>query len=318
MSSIVVTGAAGFIGEKISSRLLSLGHKVYGIDILSDLLYPSKIKRSRIKKLASNPNFVFVESKLSDCRVDKVLSEVEIVINLAALPGQVLSWERASEYVSANATEVIALLIKMLNQQKPMRFIQASTSSVYGESAWGDETQSLNPTSPYGVSKLAAEQAIRQLTNNSLVEFIVFRFFSVYGPDQRPDMAISKFMTKIQKSEPIVVYGSGKQLRDLTFVDDIVDGTIKGIDRAISGDIFNLASGRPLELNQVIDLLFEITGREVPIIHQPRQIGDQMRTFGDCKKALEELDWQPKTPLEIGLKSQWDFHQQERFLDEEE
>ena len=282
MSSIIVTGAAGFIGEKISSRLLSLGYKVYGIDILSDLLYPSKIKKSRIRKLSSNPKFVFVESKLSDSRVDEFLSKVEIVINLAALPGQVLSWERASEYVSANTTEVIALLAKMLNQKKPMRLIQASTSSVYGESAWGGENQSLNPVSPYGVTKLAAEQAIEQLTKKSLIEFNVFRYFSVYGPDQRPDMAISKFMTRILNREPIVIYGGGKQLRDFTFVDDIVEGTIKGIDKAVSGQTFNLASGRPLELTKVIDLLFEITGCEVPIIHQPRQIGDKMRTFGDC------------------------------------
>jgi nucleoside-diphosphate-sugar epimerase len=302
---IILTGAAGFIGSHLTHKLLDEGFEVIGVDSINDLLYSAQVKEDRLADIQKRDNFTFYRNSICDFDWDNNLHGVDTVINLAALPGQVLSWQETAKYVEANTTSVAYLVSKLIQAKREIKLIQASTSSAYGENAWGDENQPLSPTSPYGITKLAAEQIISTLTRGTKVKFNILRYFSVYGPGQRPDMAISKFLNQINRSEDIVIYGDGTQIRDCTYVGDIINGTFLAIDQGVHGCTYNLGSGNPVSLMDILEGCFKVTGSRVPLRTQPSQKGDQLRTFADTKKARQDLNWSPKTSLMEGLQSQW-------------
>lgn len=303
----MVTGCAGFIGSNFTNNLLNSNYLVVGIDSIDGLLYDKSTKIRRIKSLSRFPNFEFHQNEIIHPNTLSLIKDVDVIVNFAALPGQVLSWSETDKYLKANTQSMAYLLAAMKDNERKYKLIQASTSSVYGTHAWGAESQALNPISPYGISKLAAEQLIELASYDSQVEFQILRFFSVYGPDQRPDMAIQIFLEKIRRNREIVVFGDGKQIRDCTYVEDVVSGVKSAMQSTRVNQIYNIASGNPQTLNSILEYCFEITGKKVPVEYQNRIKGDQERTYGDISKIKSELNWEPKTNLKTGLLNQWNF-----------
>lgn len=302
----LVTGVLGFIGSRLAQNLLLSGKDVIGVDSCDNLLYSEQIKYRRLDSLSQNRNFEFVKLDLVKDEFDYLLKEVHVIINEAGLPGQLLSWEHTAEYFDANFFIVDRIIKAIAKADHQIRLVQASTSSVYGSNACGNEDQATNPCSPYGISKLAAENLIRASDRMNNFSFTILRYFSVYGPSQRPDMAFSKFFHNLAAGEPITIYGDGTQIRDCTFVDDIVSGTILAAEHPIQNMTYNLSSGISTSLLGIIDICFEVSGLKVPLIFEPRSKGDQERTSGNCSKALEYLGYQAKVGLGKGLKLQWD------------
>ncbi len=306
MLKITLTGACGFIGSHLAKQLIADGFYIQGVDNFDDNLYSRSVKENRLKELVELDNFHFENLDISKDELDSVIEGSDYVINEAAIPGQVLSWRLFEQYVSANiigAKRVIDSCIR--NNVK--QIVQASTSSVYGKFAVGDETKPTNPISPYGVTKLAAENLLFALTDNSDLNFTILRYFSVYGPGQRPDMAIQKFLTAIKKGEPIYVTGDGSQKRDLTYVGDVVAATISALGLNDKKQIFNISGGVQYTLNQIIEKCFTVLQKQTSINYLERPLGDQEETFGDNSKAKKILNFNPKVSLEAGLVNQSKF-----------
>ena len=303
---ILVTGSCGFIGSAVTNELLNQGIDVIGIDSLNDLLYPKIVKETRLTKLKSYRNFSFYQLNLAKESLDGLLEGVDFIINEAGLPGQLLSWSKFNDYVESNLISLHRILEAAGNLNNPPKIVQASTSSVYGSNAWGDELQELTPCSPYGVTKLAAENLLASYKSSAGLDYIVLRYFSVYGPGQRSDMAIDIFFHKILTGEAINVFGEGDQLRDFTYISDVVKGTLSSLENGNSGEKYNISSGRPISLNELIQLCFEVSGKSVPIIYKQKSRGDQDKTYGDNSKAFHNLNFKPETDLREGLTLQWE------------
>ena len=220
MSKFLVTGVAGFIGSRIASQLLDDNHVVIGIDSFNEILYKNDFKESQILGLKKRSNFTFIKENILNVNLDSILSGVDYVINEAGLPGQLVSWEKIEDYFESN-TIATSKLYEACVRNEIKSFVQASTSSVYGLSAIGKENQILNPKSPYGVTKLAAEHLINALNTIKSPRTVILRYFSVYGPGQRPDMGIYKFIQSIKTGKIINIYGDGDQRRDFTCVSDV-------------------------------------------------------------------------------------------------
>ena len=302
---IAVTGAAGFIGSRITTRLLEQGHHVFGVDNFSEVLNPSGNRRKRIEHLKKSENFTFIESDISSPYIADALEGVSAIINEAAIPGQAKSWDNFDDYVHSNLIGVNNL-VKVGIDLKIEKFIQASTSSVYGKNAIGLESSTLNPFSPYGVTKLAAENLLMAYHQNLNFPVTVLRYFSVYGPGQRPDMAAAKFLTSLRNGNPIYVHGDGSQLRDVTFVDDVVSATLLAMDKGKNGEIYNIAGGHQLSLIELLKACQAVVGIEGEVVHAPRPLGDQEETMANISKAKMDLGYKPSTLLLDGLKFQLD------------
>ena len=300
---ILVTGAAGFIGSHIASSLIQNGNTVVGLDSLSSVLYPSSIKAARINELSKFKEFNFYHLNLATDKLDGIIGQIDAVINEAALPGQILSWDHFESYVQSNLTSVDRIIHFCLSRNVP-KLIQASTSSVYGVNAVGGEGQAMRPASPYGVTKLAAESLLNAYQQNFPLNFSTVRYFSVYGPSQRPDMGIYKFIESISSKKPIKVFGDGLQRRDCTFVGDIVNGTISAMKNGRAGAVYNLAGGTNLTVLEIINLCGKIIGHEPIIEFVKRPVGDQLLTSGDYSMATSELSYSPQYSFEEGLRLQ--------------
>ena len=300
---ILVTGAAGFIGSNISTTLLHQGHSVVGIDSLSNILYSKDVKANRIRTLSKLGGFEFHHLDLSADSLDLIEGDLDAVINEAALPGQILSWGHFDQYVINNFTSVERLIQYCLERKIP-KLIQASTSSVYGINAIGAESQQLRPASPYGVTKLAAESLLHAYGQNFPLRYSIVRYFSVFGPEQRPDMGLHKFISAIAAGTPLHIYGDGTQRRDCTFVDDIVDGTISAIENGIEGETYNLAGGTDISVIDMIELCARLIGKEPKIVFVDRPVGDQLLTSADFSKAKKDLKYNPRFSFEAGLQKQ--------------
>jgi nucleoside-diphosphate-sugar epimerase len=300
---VVVTGACGFIGSAITEKLISQGYFVEGIDNLDNNLYSKEVKEKRLSNLLNLDNFSFSNLDLATDNLDQSIEGSTYVINEAALPGQVLSWEIFPKYVSANILAVEKLLEKCL-KYKVKKVVQASTSSVCGKFAVGNEAIPTNPISPYGITKLAAENLYYALGLNSDLNFAILRYFSVYGPGQRPDMAIHKFLKLIKSKSELNITGDGTQKRDLTFISDVVDVTISSMKFEESGQIFNISGGKQYSLNEIVNKCFDVVGNKTNINYVKRPKGDQEETFGDNSKARLKLGFDPKVDLIIGLQKQ--------------
>lgn len=305
MKKVTVTGACGFIGSNLVHKLVSKGYFVSGIDNLDNNLYSDKVKLERLSRLQNLENFQFSQLDIAKDNIEKVIEGSQYVINEAAIPGQVLSWDLFEKYVTANILGVKNIIDTSLKFNVE-RIVQASTSSVCGKFAVGDENLPTNPISPYGITKLAAEKLFFAMSTNTNLNFSILRYFSVYGPGQRPDMAIHKFLKSIKRNQEFFVTGDGTQKRDLTYVDDVVDATISSMKLPKENHIFNISGGRQYSLNEIIENIFEVTAKIVKINYVARPRGDQEETFGDNSKAKEVLNFQPSVELKSGLAQQFE------------
>jgi UDP-glucose 4-epimerase len=304
MIKVTVTGACGFIGSHLTRKLIEQGYFVVGLDCLDDNLYSRSVKESRLKSLKKLNNFEYLNRNIAKDELDSSIKDSKFVFNLAAIPGQVLSWTLFDQYVESNilgTKKVIDTCIR----NNVSKIIHASTSSVYGKFAVGNEIQETKPISPYGITKLASENLLFALTNETNLDFIILRYFSVYGPGQRPDMAIHRFLAAIKKGQEINITGDGTQKRDITYVEDVVDATISALSLIDRKQIFNISGGKQFTLNQIIDECFKVSGQKSKVNYVDRPIGDQEETFGDITKAQEKLGFNPIFDITTGLSNQF-------------
>ena len=307
---VVVTGAAGFIGSHLSERLLAAGHEVVGIDSFADY-YEKARKEQNLEISRSNDRFHFAAADLVDADLDPLLDGAAVVYHLAGQPGVRPSWGNLFDrYVRDNVIATQRLL-EALKEVPIKRFVFAGSSSVYGDAERfpTKETALPRPVSPYGVTKLAAEHLTLLYTRNFGIPAVSVRYFTVYGPRQRPDMAFSRFMHAMTAGEDIEVFGDGEQTREFTYVSDAVDGTIKASTADVVGQIFNLGGGSRVTVNKVLATLEEISGLSVRRQSLPAAPGDPRHTGASINLARERLGWEPRVSLAEGLAKQWEWFQ---------
>ena len=298
----LVTGVAGFIGSTLAERLLSTGSDVIGIDCFTDY-YPRPMKERNLAALAAHPRFRMVESRIQDADLPALLDGRTHVFHLAAQAGVRKSWGRDFAVYTENNIEATQMLLEACVTRTLEKVVYASSSSVYGDNvAMPMKEDALpQPVSPYGVSKLAAEQLCYLYHTNYGVPAVSLRYFTVYGPRQRPDMAFHKFLRAAILREPIAVFGDGEQTRDFTFVHDTVTATIAAAARGVPGRVYNLGGGSRVTLNEVLDLIGRVSGRRPLINVDPAQKGDMRHTCADTSLARRDLEFDPTVSLEEGL-----------------
>ena len=303
---ILVTGAAGFIGSTLSEALVAAGHEVVGLDAFIDY-YPRPMKEANLGGLAEANGFQFGEVDLRSADLDPWFDGVDAVVHEAAMAGLMRSWTDLELYTSCNILATNRL-IDGARRAGVKRFVLASTSSVYGTEAVGDEDRPLEPSSPYGITKLAAEKLV--LANVALHGFpaTIVRYFSIYGPRQRPDMAYHLFTEALLDRQPITVFGDGEQTRSNTYIDDAVAGTMLALERGAVGGIYNIGGGRTISLNEAIALIAEHVGVEPIIDRKPARPGDQRHTSADVSRAREVLGYAPVVEPREGLGRQVAWH----------
>jgi len=300
---ILVTGAAGFIGSAVVTSLSASGHKVVALDGLLDGLYPSAEKIDRFRTISGLPGVTPIHADLRYDDLSVIPDTVTHVINEAAMPGLGLSWQDFDLYATCNLNAV-SRLMEQASQWNLERFVQVSTSSVYGKNAVGDESQAIAPVSPYGVTKLAAENLALAHWRDSGFPAVILRYFSVYGPGQRPDMAFRKFIAKALNGEPITVYGTGNQSRSNTYLDDCVNATISALTLGKPGEIYNISGGQERTINEALAIIEAEVRHPLNIERVDPARGDQNRTFGDSAKAQTALGFSQSVTLEEGLSRQ--------------
>jgi len=298
----VVTGAAGFIGSHLCERLLADGHAVTGIDCFTDY-YPRTVKERNLVELRDHPQFTFRELDLSEGVPADVVAGTEWVFHLAAMAGLTRSWVDFDLYNRHNLTATHRLLESLKGSPTLKRMIYASTSSVYGKYASGDESLPTRPSSPYGITKLAGEQLCRVYADEFDIPAIVLRFFSVYGPRQRPEMGYHLFIDAILKGKPIKLTGDGLQVRGNTYIADCVDAVVSST-MALPGETFNLGGGELVTVLEVFRKLERIIGKSAIIERHPARKGDQLATGADVSKLTRHVGWKPTTGIDEGLERQ--------------
>jgi UDP-glucuronate 4-epimerase len=299
---VVVTGAAGFIGSHVSEAFLSAGHDVVGVDAFVDY-YPRAIKEENLRAIGDHPCFTFRELDLRSDPLDAVLDGADAVVNQAAMAGLMRSWSDLDLYVGCNILG-LERLVAASRGAGIKRFVHASTSSVYGADAVGDESLPTNPVSPYGVTKLAAEHLLRAHLAAHGLPVVILRYFSIYGPRQRPDMAYHVFIEALLAGRPITVYGDGLQSRSNTYIDDCVSGTLAALERGEVGETYNIGGGQEITVQRAIEIISDATGATPEIRHEPARPGDQRRTVADIGKARAELGYEPTVAPHEGLRRQ--------------
>jgi UDP-glucose 4-epimerase len=298
----LVTGAAGFIGSHLCGRLLDRGARVTGIDCFTDY-YPRPIKEANLAALRVRPGFSLVEARLQDAELGALLDGVTHVFHLAAQAGVRRSWGRDFQVYTVNNIEATQVLLEACVGRPLERLVYASSSSVYGDRAAIPMREDAlpQPVSPYGVTKLAAEQLCYLYSVNHGVPATSVRYFTVYGPRQRPDMGFHKFLRAVLRGRPVEIFGDGEQTRDFTFVDDAVAATVAASERGIPGRAYNIGGGSRVTVNEVIDMIGRVTGRAVRIERGPTQKGDMRDTYADTSLARGDLGFAPSVSLLDGL-----------------
>lgn len=307
--NIAVTGGAGFIGSNLIDDLLKDGHNVWNIDNF-DAFYPESIKRNNIREHLKNKNYNFLESDINrENMIASFLDNVKIdaIIHLAAKAGVRPSIEKPKEYFEVNAGGTISML-ELARKKGIKKFILASSSSVYGENPsvpWKESDKELKPISPYAASKIAAEEIGRVFSGLYSMDVIALRFFTVYGPRQRPDLAIHKFFELIYNDKPIPFFGAGDTRRDYTFIDDIIKGIRGALNLPIKQNsfrVYNLGNSDTIQLSDLIKIIEKTTGKQALLNRQPEQAGDVKQTFADITKSSKDLGYMPDTQIHEGLK----------------
>ena len=298
----LVTGAAGFIGSTLTDRLLQEGADVVGIDCFADY-YPRPLKERNLAAARRQPRFRFVEARLQDADLRALLADRTHVFHLAAQAGVRKSWGRDFSVYTANNIEATQVLLEACVGLTLDRFVYSSSSSVYGDDVEMPmrETALPRPVSPYGVTKLAAEQLCHLYHLNERVPTISLRYFTVYGPRQRPDMGFHRFLRATLLAEPITVYGDGEQTRDFTYVHDAVAANIAAASRGVPGRVYNIGGGSRVSINQVLKMIARVSGRQPLVNIDPAQKGDMRHTYADTSLALADLGFAPTVGLEEGL-----------------
>lgn len=298
----LVTGTAGFIGSTLSTTLSDRGADVVGIDCFTDY-YARDIKEGNLAELRTRPNFRFVEARLQDADLDALLDGVTHVFHLAAQAGVRGSWGDQFLTYTTNNVDATQRLLEAVKDRDITRLVYASSSSVYGDVAAIPmvETSVVQPVSPYGVTKLAAEHLCHLYHVNHGVPAVSLRYFTVYGPRQRPDMGFHRFIRAALTGTPITLFGDGEQSRDFTYVADAVAATIAAGERGRPGAVYNIGGGSRVTINQVLDMVAELTGRPLDIRRLPSEKGDMRDTFADTSRAQADLGFSPSHTLRDGL-----------------
>lgn len=304
----LITGVAGFIGSTLAGRLLDRGDEVVGLDCFTDY-YPRAIKEHNLDGLRRQAHFRFVETAIAHADLPSLLDGVTHVFHLAAQAGVRKSWGRDFATYTTNNVDATQVLLEACVGRPLERVVYASSSSVYGDEVAIPmvEDAVLRPVSPYGVTKLAAEHLCYLYFVNHGVPTVSLRYFTVYGPRQRPDMGFHKFVKAVLRDEPITVFGDGEQTRDFTFVADAVAATVAGADRGVPGRVYNIGGGSRVSLNRVLDLLAEVTGRPLRIVRAGAQKGDMRDTYADTTRARADLGFAPSVALADGLRAEYDW-----------
>ena len=298
----LVTGVAGFIGSTLAERLVASGATVVGIDCFTDY-YGRDVKERNLSALMTQPRFRFVESTVQAADLSSLLADTTHVFHLAAQAGVRKSWGRDFSIYTVNNIEATQILLEACVGRPIERLVYASSSSVYGDHvAMPMREDALpQPVSPYGVSKLAAEQLGYLYFVNHGVPTVSLRYFTVYGPRQRPDMGFHKFLKATLLGQPITVFGDGEQTRDFTFVEDAVSATIAAAGQGHPGRVYNVGGGSRVTVNEVLEIIGRVTGRKPVIAVEHDQKGDMRHTYADTERARTDLGFAPSVTLEQGL-----------------
>ena len=303
----LVTGVAGFIGSTLAEQLVASGADVVGLDCFADY-YPRAIKERNIAGLLKGPRFTFVESTIHDADLRSILGDRTHVFHLAAQAGVRKSWGRDFAIYTVNNIEATQVLLEAVAGVKTIeRLVYASSSSVYGDNvAMPMKEDALpQPVSPYGVSKLAAEQLCYLYYVNHRVPTVALRYFTVYGPRQRPDMGFHRFLRAAIRQEPISLYGDGEQTRDFTFVHDAVGATIAAASKGVAGRVYNIGGGSRVSMNHILEIMTRVTGRQLIVQRDEAQKGDMRHTYADTSLARRDLGFAPRVGLEEGLAAEF-------------
>jgi nucleoside-diphosphate-sugar epimerase len=302
----LITGAAGFIGSHLTTALLDKGAEVTGIDCFTDY-YPRAIKEANIAVNAGRPGYHFIEASIQAGSLSALLDEKTHVFHLAAQAGVRKSWGRDFRVYTDHNVDATQRLLEACVGRPLHRFVYASSSSVYGDNASIPMREDAlpQPVSPYGVTKLAAEQLCYLYFVNHGVPTTSVRYFTVYGPRQRPDMAFHRFITAALKGDPITLYGDGEQTRDFTYVSDAVAATVAAGDRGVPGRVYNVGGGSRVSVNQLFEMLERIGGKRLDIRREGVQKGDMRDTFADTTLARTDLGFRPSVTLEQGVEAEY-------------
>jgi UDP-glucuronate 4-epimerase len=302
--NILITGVAGFIAARVAELLLEEGHAVTGVDNLNDA-YDVRLKQWRLARLQGRPGFRFERLDVAHCQALRPCFQgtpFDAVVNLAARAGVRPSVQNPWVYVEANVTGTLNLL-DLCREFRVGKFVLASTSSLYGGSnplPFREDADTDRPLSPYAASKKAAEALCYTYHALHGLDVTVFRYFTVYGPAGRPDMAPFRFVQWIYEGRPVTVYGDGSQSRDFTYVDDIARGTVAGL-RPVGHQVINLGSDRPVVLLDLVRLVEELSGRQAHLEYRPAHPADVRATWADIGRAEELLGWRPRVPFRQGV-----------------
>ena len=305
MKSVLVTGAAGFIGSHVARRLLDSGRAVRGVDAFTDY-YARSLKEANVADLRGRDGFELIETDLATADAVSLLEGVGGVCHLAAQAGVRASWGASFEtYIDCNIRATQRLL-EAAKARGIGRFVYASSSSVYGETSDLPmiETGRTRPVSPYGVTKLAGENLARLYYRSHALPTVSLRYFTVYGPGQRPDMAFTRFIRSALEERPITVYGDGEQTRDFTYVDDIVSGTVAALERGRPGSVMNLGGGSRVTLNEAIEMIEGALGTSIEIRYVEPAHGDVIDTLASTEEARRTLGFEPTVTLADGIRAQ--------------
>lgn len=301
--TVLVTGVAGFVGSRIARRLLDDGVAVVGIDALTDY-YDVELKKRNLAPLEAD-GLQFVRADLVHADLPELLRGVEVVFHEAGQPGVRKSWgEHFDEYADANVLATQRLLEACRSANSLRRVVYASSSSVYGDAeSYPTHEETLpRPKSPYGVTKLAAEHLCSLYAQNFGLPTVSLRYFTVYGPGQRPDMAFTRFCAAAVRGERIDVYGTGEQVRDFTYVDDVVDANLRAMSVDVTpGRVYNVSGGSNASVNQALAILTDLAGAPLDVHRGEPALGDVARTGGSAERIRHELGWTPRTSLADGL-----------------
>lgn len=316
-ASVLITGAAGFIGSHLVERCLELDWRVTAIDAFTPY-YETSLKRQNINVAASHPNCTLIDGDLLDLDLDHMLSGVDAVFHLAAQPGVRVSWDQFERYTRANV-DATQRLLQAASATAVPRLVLASSSSIYGDAERmpTPEDSAPQPVSPYGLTKVAAEHLARVYWRNFGLPTVVVRYFTVYGPRQRPDMAFNRLISGALRRQPFEVFGDGEQTRDFTFVADAVAGTLAAARHGRPGAIYNIGGGSRRSVNGVLKTLGRLVGAPIERAYRDPQPGDARDTAADIGLARRELGYEPAHSFEAGLTSQLEWQQAQTSSEDE-
>jgi nucleoside-diphosphate-sugar epimerase len=302
----LVTGAAGFIGSHLCEALLDGGHTVRALDALIPY-YPVAVKQRNLARAQADARCRFYRLDLRHDALETAVAGAEVIFHLAAMPGLAESWTNFDGYLTCNVQATQRLLEAVRRSGDGLRrFLFASTSSVYGRFGSGDEALPTRPVSPYGVTKLAAENLCRAHADAFQLPVVILRYFSVYGPRQRPDMGYHRFIQALLRDELVTVYGDGQQVRGNTYVGDCVAATLAAVNAQV-GETYNVGGGEAATVWDILHKLERIGGKKAVVREESARPGDQRYTFADTAKLSQHLGWSARTPLDEGLRRQWEW-----------